>query len=473
MEGKCIVRGCGKAASKCCGSCGFARYCSIECQKDDWKKVHKKFECVNMKKLASVILTEEEISDVGDRISWICGRHLAIGEARRSADIYMMCIDFVRRNLGPSDRDDSHRLTGDHVRPNHITLCRLLASLGQIYFHMARSPEIDSYCISITSEARELLVQMNDTVMNQQNLWPVLMHCETILIHLYSERGQSEKAKYHAVECVATARHYEGPEQASYLIEALGTLSSFLRVECNFPESLALAEESYIIASKLYSPAHRIVLEAGGKMIDCLTDMKDFSTADTYCRMNYANVIDPVNAGEYSVDDGINVMNQLVSIWLEKEPDEDEIVEKALADEAIDLSRKVLADAMKSGLMPHRINCLCTLCRVLLKGNELTEETEGLLHQLVTMCITKQNLAENGFYYGDELYDSFEHLYTFYTKLYNSFQMGKKTTLVQKNIELCDKKLLKLQSCNESSVGYVKMSQKIKPYFKGNVALHI
>ena len=463
MEGKCIVRGCGKAASKCCGSCGFARYCSIECQKDDWKKVHKKFECVNMKKLASAILTEEEISDVGDRISWICGRHLAIGEARRSGDIYMMCIDFVRRNLGPSDRDDSHRLTGDHVRPNHITLCRLLASLGQIYFHMARSPEIDSYCISITSEARELLVQMNDTVMNQQNLWPVLMHCETILIHLYSERGQSEKAKYHAVECVATARHYEGPEQASYLIEALGTLSSFLRVECNFPESLALAEESYIIASKLYSPAHRIVLEAGGKLIDCLTDMKDFSTADAYCRMNYANVIDPKNAGEYDVKNGLKIMWQLVSIWLQKEPEEDEIVAKAQAEEARDLSIKL----MKNRVVQPRVGRRCKICEVLIKVNELTEETEGFLHQLVTTCIADNELD------GIQIHNSFVQLSSFYSKLNESFPMGKKSTLIQKNIELSDIKALQPYSSHDGSIGYVKLSKIIKPYFKGNAELHI
>ena len=163
----------------------------------------------------------------------------------------------------------------------------------------------------------------------------------------------------------------------------------------------------------------------------------------------------------------------MVSIWLLKEPDDDEIVEKALADEAIDLSRKVLADAMKSRSMQHRINCLCTLCRVLLKGNELTEETEGLLYQLITMCITKQNLAEKDLFQGDELYDSFEHLYTFYTKLFESPRMGMKTTLVKENIELCEKKVLGLRSGNDGSVGYVKISQKIKPYFKNNTELCI
>ena len=60
-----------------------------------------------------------------------------------------------------------------------------------------------------------------------------------------------------------------------------------------------------------------------------------------------------------------------------------------------------------------------------------------------------------------------------YLKLQSLFPMGEKTTLVQKNIELCSKKLLELKSCINGSVGYVKGSQKIKPYFKGNAELHI
>ena len=166
-------------------------------------------------------------------------------------------------------------------------------------------------------------------------------------------------------------------------------------------------------------------------------------------------------------------MYQLVSIWLLKEPDDDEIVEKALADEAIDLSRKVLADAMKSRDVQYRLHFLSNLLRVLLKGNELTEETEYLLHQLVTMRIAQKILDGNNYIHGEDIYHSFEHLYNFYWKLYESFPMGEKTTLVKENIELCEKKLLGLRSGNESSVGYVKGSQKIKPYFNGNAELHI
>ena len=461
MEGKCIVSGCGKAASKCCGSCGLVRYCSVECQKEDWKKLHKKYECVNMRKLVSVPWTGQEIYGVAAKISCISNRHEDIGEYERSTHLYKECIDFVRYHLGRSDCDKSGSLI------DNVMISSLLVSLGMVYLHMEPSSEIDSHFISYTSEARELLVQVRDAGMNDQQMWLLLMRCDRRLYELYEKRGQSEKAKYHIVEFVATARHYKGPDHVEHLIRSLGMLINSLRGECKHLEALDSAEEAYIIASKHFSPAHRKVVRAARSLIDCHTDMKDYSTADTYCRMNYSNYLDPMNAGEYGVGDGMNVMYQLVKIWLFKEPDDDEIIEKALADEAIDLMRKVYAFSLRSKEIISKSGYLSALCRVLLKGNELTEETEGLLHQLVTMCIAENNL------YGSDIHYSFVYLHTFYFKKHKSFPMGKKNTLVLENIELCHKRLLELKSCNDGSVGYVKMSQLIKPYFKGNAELHI
>ena len=234
MEGKCIVSSCSKAASKCCGSCGLARYCSAECQKEDWKKHHKKNECVNMKKLASVKLTEDGIEDVASRVSCISGRLMGIGEAKRSVDINLECLDFVRDHLGRLNRGDSRSLIRDGVRLNHLIICRLLVNLGQVYFLMDRSSETDSHCLSYIFEARELLLRRKDTGRSEPDMWQLLLICDQKIVMLYTQRGQLEKAKYHAVEWVATARQYQGPDQIDNLITALGMLSCSLRVECKF-----------------------------------------------------------------------------------------------------------------------------------------------------------------------------------------------------------------------------------------------
>ena len=51
--------------------------------------------------------------------------------------------------------------------------------------------------------------------------------------------------------------------------------------------------------------------------------------------------------------------------------------------------------------------------------------------------------------------------------------MGEKSALVLENLESCEKKLLEPESCNDGSVGYIKGSLKIKPYFKNNAEICI
>ena len=84
----------------------------------------------------------------------------------------------------------------------------------------------------------------------------------------------------------------------------------------------------------------------------------------------------------------------------------------------IDLGYKVFAYATKNGKMPYRISTLSILCRMFLKGNELTEESEGFLHQLITTCIAEDTLD------GVYIHDSLVHLRTFYLNIRKSFQIA-------------------------------------------------
>ena len=467
MEGKCIVSGCGKAASKCCGSCGRVRYCSVECQKEDWKKCHKTSECVNMKKLSTVSLTEIEIADAVSRITRLSCRLLDAGEPERCTFVLKECIVFARDRLGRLDCKDSCSMIGGGVKLNHITICLLLVQLGVIYYNMPRSPETDNDTISYLSEALELLMQRKDVGKDGIRVLELRFACHEPLCNLYAKLGQLEISKYHAEQYAATARQYEGPDKVDYTMAALTFLSNSLRLESKYPEALAAAEESYLIASKKHSPAHKMVLVASRQMINCLIAMKDYSTADTYCRMNYSNLFDPLNTEEYDVDDKADSISQMVQIWLAKEPDDDEIVEKALADEAIDLSRRILTLDKKSWHTEIDFEGLSRLSHVLLKATRLTEETEGLLHQLVKYCIT------NNCFDNVHTRYSVVNLTDFYLKLHESLPTGKHSTLVLDNIELCDKLILKFDSCDDISSDYTKLSQIIKPYFKNNAELCI
>ena len=458
MKGKCIVSSCGNAASKCCGSCGLVQYCSIECQKEDWKKYHKKRECVNIKKLSSVTLTEAEVSDVADKVSFMSHRLSAAGEVEKSTYLLKECIDFIRVCLSRFDRS----CISDGVKLNRL-ICRLLLELGEIHQKMPASSERDRNAIFYISEARELLVQMRDAGPDDEVMWRQLWICDSRLNSLCSSTGQRERATYHAVQCVNTAKQFSGPEQVDRLIASLSILGYSFLYQFKYLEAKAAGEQAYILASKHFSPAHKKVLVASGQLIDCLIEMKDYSTADTYCRMNYENLIDPKNVGEYNVDDGIGIMRRLVDIWLFKEPDDDHIVEKALADEAIDLSRKVYTHEKKNYRRSPTSNDLKKFCRVLMKGNQLTEETEGLVHKLVPVFI-EENILDR--FHRRNPYFS---LNWFYSKLDESLPIGKKSKLVLENIDMCRRKIVEFESCDNGINGLL----KIKSYFKNNVEWRI
>ena len=80
--------------------------------------------------------------------------------------------------------------------------------------------------------------------------------------------------------------------------------------------------------------------------------------------------------------------------------------------------------------------------------------------------------AEN-FFDGDRIRNSMCNLGDLYLRLYNSLPMGEKSTIALENLELCEKKVLELKSCKDGSIGYIKGSQRIKPYFKNNTELCI
>ena len=463
MKVKCIVSSCRNAGSKCCGACGLVQYCSIECQKEDWKKHHKKRECVNMKKLSSVTLTEREVNEVADKVSCMSARLSAAGEDGKCIVLLKECIDFTRDRLGRLDRNSSRSLIGDGWQLNSFVLCRLIFNLGDIYFNIPSSSESDSLAISYTLEARQLLVQRRDAGMDDKLVWTMLLKCDSTLYHLYSQMGQFEKAKYHSVQCVATARQCKGPDQVDPLVVALSTLTAASIRESNYLEALSLAEEAYTIASKHFSPAHHTVLKASCQLIDCLLQMKDYSTAETYCRINYSNFSDPLSAGEYDVQDGMDIMNQLVKIWLMKPLDDDEIVAKAQADEAIDLSRKAYASSHQHSNRRFSSNNLCMLCQVLLKANRLTEETEGHLHQLLKICMTENVMDAT-------IRDPLRDLGRFYLFLHDSLPIGQKSISVLQNIELCQRKIKEHEHFNHGSGVYKKGTEKIQPHFKKNVA---
>ena len=92
MNEACMKSNCGNAASKCCGSCGCVWYCSSECQKEDWKEIHKRH-CVDVKKLSSTYLNEIDYRKALERME-------GIGECLKSVNRKGNSDDGKVLNLG-------------------------------------------------------------------------------------------------------------------------------------------------------------------------------------------------------------------------------------------------------------------------------------------------------------------------------------------------------------------------------------
>ena len=59
MVDKCRKNGCSNAGTKYCGACGLACYCTVECQKEDWR-VHKAM-CVDVNKLPEKLIDIDKV----------------------------------------------------------------------------------------------------------------------------------------------------------------------------------------------------------------------------------------------------------------------------------------------------------------------------------------------------------------------------------------------------------------------------
>ena len=466
MQDICIKSNCGNAASKSCGSCGGVRYCSSECQKNDWKEVHKN-ECVDVKKLFAMDLTEIEIKKAVYKMLKVVERLESLGQETRAIDSCEKCVVFAQHHLGDNIPGKQYFILRNGTKVDSELMCVIYQYLVRLYERILR-PGLDvaNRMFPFVSEARRLLVDRRDAGININN--ESLYVCDRQLSRICSEQGELDKSVNHYELGLVAARQCKGPDHMRIVFDASINLSRAYGEDGRLPEALSLAEEAYTIASGMYSPVHRLVQEAAVHMIDCLFYMKDYSRAETYCRINYENLMDPIHKNEYNEDDIACGMYRLAHFWLMKEPDDDEIVETTLAEEAEDLIRKLynLLRTIDNITFPKLYSlCVQDYALILLKRNRLTEETEGILQQYV-IHFHKDKIIDYVLYC-----QSIHNLGMFYKRLSDSLPIGEEKILVREKAELC-----RMKSCADRSIKHIAENftrQKITPYFSNNEEIYI
>ena len=314
MADLCHQHGCGNRQTKACSACGDAYYCCINCQKKDWK-VHKLL-CVDMAKLTKSILGVEEVNKLVIKIS---DRAETLGGEKKIAKairVLEKCLIFVQYQYGPHVPGKSYCIRPNGDRVDNLTVCSIRVILTHFYERSLIATKKKPLVLSNAIEARQLLVLRRNEGKDLE--LPLLVQCELSLGFFYTRNGPLEKAAYHCEESLNAAKEYRGLEKVSYISQSLIYLSRVRLKQDRSSDALQLAEDAYIMLSENNGPVHPSVQVAGGQIIQCLMALKEYSRADNYARINYENLIDPLNGIDFQSEAVSDGMKQLAMIWVNK-----------------------------------------------------------------------------------------------------------------------------------------------------------
>ena len=221
MSDVCINGNCGRPASKSCGSCGCVWYCSSNCQKDDWKKIHRRRECFDTRKLLSPAhLNAIEIKETIAKMVSIASRLEELQLPTRSIEVCKKNLAFARHYLIDDAEGLSYGLTRNGEKVDNIEICEdVLLLIVKTYDHLPLSSGKIDHALPYALEMRQLLLERRDVA--QIYNWDLLSYCEGYLSISYNQNDECEKAEYHSEQALIAARKYEGLDRFKVLYLAL------------------------------------------------------------------------------------------------------------------------------------------------------------------------------------------------------------------------------------------------------------
>ena len=399
----CYNVGCRSIGTKLCGSCGDASYCSVTCQKADWA-AHKT-ECVYMNTKPSTFLNCRKLEKLYEKAT---KKSLNL-EARKQFSKALKVVDLLLINMlsqyGTLVPDESCYIRADGSRMDNYIICHLRSRLS--YLYECCPSDITGQNVVLAN-----LVKLRDAILQRIREGKDMdrkMHSvtEKLLCELYCSNHLLQRAEFHGMESLIVARLYEGEDSTNNLCDALVVLARVRGLQEKHPEAIKLAEEAYLLASEANGLLHPLVQKVATQLIDCLISSRDLSKASDFCRINYENLIDPLNGIDPKSMDVACGMMQLAKIWIHNVTDEEFWNLKccmmksnylscygvkgsdALSEgpEALRLARQALSivetrfDSYSKAILPY-LDVLFTVLSIL--GDSGTEVTD-ILHQIIAI----------------------------------------------------------------------------------------
>ena len=364
----CRQNGCRNLGTKYCGACRESCYCSIKCQKGDWR-LHS----IWCNKMPTELIPAIEVRNVHVRVEKSLKAYRDEGNFLKSAPAMEKLLAFLEYQFGTKIPGEPYRMRGN-IQFDDRALLNLRLSLADVYNRIRNFEK----ALAHTLEAHKILMTRTAEYKGDEDF--LLYRAESLLGSIYFSTNDYPKAKHSAELAVAIARRLSAVGQTTYLYKALKLLSNVIRPRSARREALTISEEAYELVSGVHGPEHPDVQDAALQLIDCLILNGDISLADDYARVNYETLM---SGSDPESNNSAAAMRQLAHIWTEKpsDPTEDpEIGEEAerLIDRAIEIGmRKFTRDS------PYLTVYLDTKCRVSMRICHITNETRNDLESIL------------------------------------------------------------------------------------------
>lgn len=314
----CGNSSCTDSALRFCGACKVTRYCSIKCQKDDWKR-HKKLCC---KKMSSEILPIDEVAKIMKRSYDQAASFKHQGRLEAAIEVLECAILYADYQFGPRIDGKSHRIrsNGDHIdswQSVTMPMCLALLHLSDILLDMHTPSALEKALVHAV-EAR-VLIKPQESSMEFGELdyrCLIFFRIEVSLADICIEMSQLVEAEVHCIELLRFANKCHSKNNYVYLYEALKRNARLRKAQGRLSEAIALTEEAYISVSDAKGPENAEVQEAAVELIECLMITGQLSRAEAFSRITYENLIDPSNGIDQNSDQVARGMQQLAWICL-------------------------------------------------------------------------------------------------------------------------------------------------------------
>jgi tetratricopeptide (TPR) repeat protein len=278
MTHRCKRQTCKGAGTAHCSACQNEWYCSVDCQRSDWKS--HKMNCG--KKILPVL----ELGDSTRRAMDLAMKYEEAGETVKTTAVYEKTLRFLEYQYGKHIPGTCYRQrkNGEMIKEWKLFTLRnkLTASFIQ-QFTAASSDTALVWAIETRGELETRRGNPDDRSLFFEFIYTV----ETQLADIYEEKSQHQKALHHRQEALAAARH-EGPGYSLTLFVALKDMAALHAL--NNGKGIIYAEEAYNLVAVEYGPEHPTVQTVAMTLISVYLEAGRYAEAGDFARINYESL---------------------------------------------------------------------------------------------------------------------------------------------------------------------------------------